>query len=147
MSRPTIPALGRTARAVGASALVAALAAGCSLNLEDYTLPGGADVGEDPMQVAVRFDDVLDLVLQSSVKVNGLDAGRVAGISLADDGWTAEVDIVLRDDLGLPENVEASIQQTNLLGEKFVQLTPPDDEPPTGELSDGDVITLSLIHI
>ena len=143
MSRPTIPALGRTARAVGASALVAALAAGCSLNLEDYTLPGGADVGEDPMQVAVRFDDVLDLVLQSSVKVNGLDAGRVAGISLADDGWTAEVDIVLRDDLGLPENVEASIQQTNLLGEKFVQLTPPDDEPPTGELSDGDVITTS----
>ncbi|MFN7242035.1 MAG: MCE family protein, partial [Dietzia cercidiphylli] len=143
MIRPTTPILGRAVRAVGASALVAAVAAGCSLNLEDYTLPGGADLGEDPMHVAVRFDDVLDLVLQSSVKVNGLDAGRVSGISLAEDGWTAEVDIVLRGDMELPANVEASIQQTNLLGEKFVQLTPPEDEPPTGRLSDGDVISTS----
>ncbi|MDX2358191.1 MCE family protein [Dietzia sp. PP-33] len=144
MSRPKIPTLGRrTARAAGATVVVAALTAGCSMNLEDYTLPGGADVGEDPMNVAVQFDDVLDLVLQSSVKVNGLDAGRVAGISLADDGWTAQVDIVLRDDLELPANVEASIQQTNLLGEKFVQLTPPGDEPPTGRLSDGDVVRTS----
>ncbi|MBB1049922.1 MULTISPECIES: MCE family protein [Dietzia] len=143
MIRPTTPILGRAVRAVGASALVAAVAAGCSLNLEDYTLPGGADLGEDPMHVAVRFDDVLDLVLQSSVKVNGLDAGRVSGISLAEDGWTAEVDIVLRGDTELPANVEASIQQTNLLGEKFVQLSPPEDEPPTGELSGGDVIASS----
>ncbi|WP_271799479.1 MCE family protein [Dietzia maris] len=143
MNRPTTPILGRAVRAVGASALVAAVAAGCSLNLEDYTLPGGADLGEDPMHVAVRFDDVLDLVLQSSVKVNGLDSGRVSGISLAEDGWTAEVDIVLRGDMGLPANVEASIQQTNLLGEKFVQLSPPEDEPPTGELSGGDVIASS----
>ncbi|WP_291079573.1 MCE family protein [Dietzia sp. UBA5065] len=140
MSRPTIAAAGLAARALGASAVVAALAAGCSMNLEDYTLPGGAEVGEDPMNVSIRFDDVLDLVLQSTVKVNGLDAGRVSGISLADDGWTAQVEVVLRDDLDLPANVEASIQQTNLLGEKFVQLTPPEDEPPAGRLSDGDVI-------
>ncbi|HHX86010.1 MAG TPA: MCE family protein [Actinomycetales bacterium] len=139
MPRP----LHRAARAVGATALVAALAAGCSMNLEDYTLPGGADVGEDPMSVAVQFDDVLDLVVQSSVKVNGLDAGRVTGVSLADDGWTAQVDLVLRDDLDLPANVEASIQQTNLLGEKFVQLTPPEGEAPTGRLQDGAVITTS----
>ena len=116
MSRPTIAAAGLAARALGASAVVAALAAGCSMNLEDYTLPGGAEVGEDPMNVSIRFDDVLDLVLQSTVKVNGLDAGRVSGISLADDGWTAQVEVVLRDDLDLPANVEASIQQTNLLG-------------------------------
>lgn len=137
------PTLRRAARAVGASALVAALAAGCSANLEDYTLPGGADVGENPMNVAVQFDDVLDLVVQSSVKVNGLDAGRVTGVSLADDGWTAKVDVVLRDDLDLPANVEASIQQTNLLGEKFVQLTPPEGEAPEGRLEDGAVIATS----
>ena len=142
MRRQLNPA-GRAGRALGAAALVAAVAAGCSMNLEDYTLPGGADVGDDPMEVSIRFDDVLDLVLQSTVKVNGLDAGRVTGISLAEDGWTAQVDIVLRDDLELPANTEASIQQTNLLGEKFVQLTPPEDEPPTGQLADGDVISTS----
>src|SRR5699024_1450449 len=42
-----------------------------------------------------------------------------------------------------PANTEASIQQTNLLGEKFVQLTPPEDEPGAGQLEDGDVISTS----
>lgn len=143
MSNNTSTGAGRTARALGATALVATLVSGCSFNLEDYTLPGGADVGDDPRAVSVQFDDVLDLVVQSSVKVDGLDAGRVTGIALADDGWTAEVDIVVRDDVALPANVEASIQQTNLLGEKFIQLTPPEDEPASGELVDGDMITTS----
>lgn len=132
--------VGRGTRAVGAVAVVSALLAGCSADLQDYTLPGGADVGDDPLEVSIHFDDVLDLVLQSSVKVDGLDAGRVSGISLADDGWTAEVDIVLRNDVALPANTKASIQQTNLLGEKFVQLTAPENEPATGALSDGAVI-------
>lgn len=135
--------VGRAGRMLGATVLVSALAAGCSMNLEDYTLPGGADVGDDPMNVAIHFDDVLDLVLQSSVKVNGLDAGRVTGISLAEDGWTARVDVVINDDVDLPENAEASIQQTNLLGEKFVQLTPPEDAEPVGQLESGDVIRTS----
>ncbi|MBB1034056.1 MCE family protein [Dietzia sp. CQ4] len=143
MSRHTVPVVNRRIRALGVAAVVTALVSGCSMDLEDYTLPGGADVGDDPITVAVQFDDVLDLVLQSSVKVNGLDAGRVSGVSLAEDGWTARVEIILRDDLDLPSNVEASIQQTNLLGEKFVQLTPPEDEPPAGRLSDGDVISTS----
>lgn len=143
MSRQSSTPAGRVTRALGATALVTALVSGCSANLEDYTLPGGADVGDDPTALSVRFDDVLDLVLQSSVKVNGLDAGRVTGISLAEDGWTAQVDIVVRSDVALPDNTEASIQQTNLLGEKFIQLTPPEDEPATGELTDGDVIPTS----
>ena len=138
-----LPGIGRAGRMVGATALVSALAAGCSMNLENYTLPGGADVGDDPVNVAIQFDDVLDLVLQSSVKVNGLDAGRVTGISLAEDGWTAQVDVIINNEVDLPENVEASIQQTNLLGEKFVQLTPPENEAPEGQLESGDVIRTS----
>src|SRR5699024_8209773 len=78
-----------------------------------------------------------------SSDLDGLDAGRVSEIGLADDGWTAQVDVVLRDDVDLPANTEASIQQTNLLGEKFVQLTPPEDEPGAGQLEDGDVISTS----
>lgn len=115
---------------------------GCSANLEDYTLPGGAELGDDPMSISVQFADVLDLVVQSSVKVNGLDAGRVTEIGLADDGWTAEVQLLLRDDITLPANAHASIQQTSLLGEKFVQLTEPETVAPSGRLTSGDVIPL-----
>lgn len=131
---------GRLLRWPAVLAATALVAAGCSANLEDYTLPGGADVGDDPMTLRVQFEDVLDLVVQSSVKVNGLDAGRVTDIGLAEDGWTAEVALELRDDIVLPENSRASIQQTSLLGDKFVQLTPPDEVEPAGQLSDGDVI-------
>lgn len=134
---------GRMARALRWPVMMTAaalVATGCSANLEDYTLPGGADVGDDPMTIRVLFDDVLDLVLQSSVKVNGLDAGRVTEIGLAEDGWTAEVKLILRDDIVLPDNTHASIQQTSLLGEKFVQLTPPEFVEPEGRLTDGAVI-------
>lgn len=92
------------------------------------------------MTIRAQFDDVLDLVLQSSVKVNGLDAGRVTDIGLSDDGWTAEVELVVRDDIVLPGNAQASIQQTSLLGEKFVQLSPPEYGEPEGRLADGAVI-------
>ena len=133
----------RTApRWIAAAASVVLVAAGCSANLADYTLPGGADVGDDPRTLAVQFDDVLDLVVQSSVKVDGLDAGRVTEVRLAEDGWTAEVEIVVREDVELPENTEASIQQTSLLGEKFVQLSPPEQGESRGELHDGAVIAV-----
>lgn len=131
---------GRSLRWPAALAVTALVVTGCSANLEDYTLPGGADVGDDPMTLRVQFDDVLDLVVQSSVKVNGLDAGRVTEIGLAENGWTAEVQMVVRDDVQLPANTEASIQQTSLLGEKFVQLTPPELVEPEGSLADGAVI-------
>ena len=143
MSAHVIRPRGRGRRALAGAllscGLVASLGA-CGVSAESFTLPGGADTGENPKHVTIRFADVLDLVPQASVKVNGLDAGRVTGVSLAPDGWTAQADVELAEDVELPRNAQASIQQTNLLGERFVQLTAPTDEKPTGTLADGDVI-------
>jgi phospholipid/cholesterol/gamma-HCH transport system substrate-binding protein len=47
----------------------------------------------------------------------------------------------LRNDTKLPDNAEATIQQTSLLGEKFVELSPPADPSPN-PLSSGDVIDM-----
>uniref|UniRef100_UPI003890CCE0 MlaD family protein n=1 Tax=Rhodococcus sp. TaxID=1831 RepID=UPI003890CCE0 len=135
----------RSARAtvLGAGACVVALAvSGCG-GLSGVPLPGGADVGDSPIRVAIQFEDVLDLVPQSTVKVDGVPVGRVESIGVApNDGWTADVEIVLDSSVDLPQNSFASVEQTSLLGEKFVQLTRPEDEPPVGRLSDGDVIPL-----
>ena len=130
----------RTARAAALLAIGAVATTGCGVSAESFTLPGGADVGDQPRHVTIRFSDVLDLVPQSTVKVNGLEAGRVTGIGLAPDGWTAEIQIELADDVDLPANTDASIQQTNLLGERFVQLTAPENAKPVGNLDDGAVI-------
>jgi phospholipid/cholesterol/gamma-HCH transport system substrate-binding protein len=124
-------------------ALVAAalVLTSCSFDVYDLPLPGGPDVGSDPITVTARFHDVLDLVPDSTVKVNDVTVGKITDISLA--GYTAEVTMQLRNDTRLPDNAVATIQQTSLLGEKFVQLAAPDTDASPDPLSSGDVIPIS----
>jgi virulence factor Mce-like protein len=118
--------------------LAGALAlSGCSIY--DAPLPGGPDAGESPMKVKLMFRDVLDLVPQSTVKVNDVSVGKVTGVDLK--GYIAEVTIEIPKDIKLPDNAVAQIRQTSLLGEKFVALSPP-QEPSSGALSSNDVIGL-----
>ncbi|MBV7707699.1 MULTISPECIES: MCE family protein [Nocardia] len=134
----------RTARGLGAVAVVgvtAVLVGSCSSDgIYSVPLPGGADVGDHPMHIDVRFDDVLDLVPQSAVKVEGVPVGRVESIDVAPDGWTASVHTVVNSSVKLPANAHAEVRQSNLLGEKFVELSAPKDEASPDRLKDGAVI-------
>ncbi|WP_067487310.1 MCE family protein [Actinomadura hibisca] len=119
---------------------------GCGFRgVDSIPLPGGPDLGDDPRNVKVEFANVLDLVPQSVVKVNDVSVGKVDQIDLAGGpgGWHAVVSLKIRKDVRLPDNAIATVGQTSLLGEKFVALSPPANEPPTGELGKGDVIPLS----
>jgi phospholipid/cholesterol/gamma-HCH transport system substrate-binding protein len=125
-----------------AAALAAVLTlTACDFSVYSLPLPGGADVGDNSYAVKVEFQDVLDLVPQSAVKVDDVTVGKVEEVSLVD--YTAVVEIRLHGDVKLPDNTFATIRQTSLLGEKFVSLAPPTDEPATGRLGDGDTIRLS----
>lgn len=128
-------------RAVCALALSSLVLTACDFDVYSLPLPGGTDVGDDAITVNVEFVDVLDLVPQSSVKVNDLSVGQVTDIRL--DGQTAAVTIEIRGDVALPENAMAEIRQTSLLGEKFVSLKPPPQSPSSEPLSDGDTIPLA----
>ncbi|NKY88291.1 MCE family protein [Nocardia veterana] len=136
----------RTARGLGAVAVVgvtALLVGSCSSDgIYSVPLPGGADVGDHPMHIDVRFDDVLDLVPQSAVKVEGVPVGRVESIDVAPDGWTASVHTVVNSSVKLPANAHAEVRQSNLLGEKFVELSAPKQDPSAEPLQDGAVITV-----
>jgi phospholipid/cholesterol/gamma-HCH transport system substrate-binding protein len=130
------------------AALIAATLAlsACSFNgVESLPLPGGPDLGSHPTTVKIEFSNVLDLVPQSAVKVNDVSVGKVDKIDLTggQDGWHALVTVKIRGDVKLPDNAVASINQTSLLGEKFVQIEPPKDQTPVGELSSGDLIPLN----
>ncbi len=105
-------------------------------------LPGGADVGDHPYHVTALFTDVLDLVPQSSVKVNDVAVGRVDKISLTPDTRSALVAMTVNGDIALPANARAELKQSSLLGEKFVELSVPTAEPAAGHLSDGAQIPL-----
>ena len=112
----------------------------CDFDVYKLPLPGGPDVGDHPMTVTVYFRDVLDLVPRSTVKVNDVTVGQVTDVSL--DGYTAKVELEMRDDVDLPDNALAEIRQTSLLGEKFVSLTAPEQGASSNPLASGDEIPL-----
>jgi phospholipid/cholesterol/gamma-HCH transport system substrate-binding protein len=131
--------LGRRLGALGAGLV---LLSGCGFRgAYSFNLPGGADVGDDPYSVQIQFADVLDLVPQSGVRVADVPVGRVTDIELKDD-WTAVVTVTVNGDVDLPANSVALIQQSSLLGEKYVELAPPTDQAAQGHLEDGALIGL-----
>lgn len=108
--------------------------------LADLPVPGGEDVGRDPLVVTVEFGDALNLSRRATVKVDDVTVGRVESIRRV--GWHAEVELLVRSDTALPANAVAALRQTGLLGEKYVELFAPVDEPPAGKLVDGARIAL-----
>ena len=74
-----------TGRRFAAVLAAAALTlSGCGFKgLYTAPLPGGADIGDNPYTVYAYFENVLDLVPQSSVKVNDVTVGKVTEISLS----------------------------------------------------------------
>ncbi|WP_328304958.1 MCE family protein [Actinomycetospora sp. NBC_00405] len=114
---------------------------GCGLqSLQDLPLPGGAALGPEPYAVTAQFTNVVDLVPNNSVRVNDVPVGVVREISLAPDGWTAQVVVEVNGAVVLPANSTARLRQTSLLGEKFVELMPSPTDPPQGRLAAGTVI-------
>jgi phospholipid/cholesterol/gamma-HCH transport system substrate-binding protein len=102
-------------------------------------LPGGSATGETYTVVA-EFDDVLDLVPQSAVRVDDVSVGDVEKIVLDRASFKARVTLRIKKSVALPRNATARVRQTSLLGEKFIELGRP--EIAEGELRDGDVIAV-----
>ncbi len=113
---------------------------GCDFDVYSLPLPGGTDVGDHPIEVTVQFQDVLDLVPKSTVKVNDVSVGKVTAIDL--EGYQALVTLQVRRDVELPDNAVAELRQTSLLGEKFVELSAPDKGASSNQLADGDTIPI-----
>lgn len=139
--RPRPRRVGRLPRVLRYIAVVAVAAmtlTGCGFKgLYSASLPGGADLGSHPFTVYAYFADVLDLVPQSAVKVNDVAVGKVTAIDLSTrctgstQHWCAKVSMSVNGSVNLPTNSHAEVQQTSLLGEKYVQLI----APPAGTAS------------
>ena len=133
--------------AVGLAVIVMVLGSGaCGVlnrGVYDTPLPGGADLGSHPVTITADFEDVLDLVPQSSVRVDNVAVGRVSGIDLNEDGRSARVTLLVNGDTDLPAGTTARLQQTTLLGEKYVALVRSDTTQAGAPLKSGDHIGLA----
>lgn len=124
-------------RTLVAAVVATSLLSACDFaGLQDASLPGGPDI-EDAYEVTAEFKDVLGLAEQAAVKLDGVTVGEVDDIRR--NGWHAQVVLRIPGDVRLTEAATARVQQTSLLGEKFVSLDPGDGP---GRLADGDRIGL-----
>src|SRR3954468_6127227 len=131
---------GRLPRLVAMAAAAVALLTGCGFKgAYSLPLPGGSGNGA-VYHVKAVFDDVQDLVPMSAVRVDDIAVGDVTGINYDVKQHKAVVTMRVKKSVHLPANVVATLEQTTLLGEKYVALAPPVQQQPSGALADGAVI-------
>jgi phospholipid/cholesterol/gamma-HCH transport system substrate-binding protein len=138
---------GRATRRTVAIASGAVLLAGCQFGgLNSLNMPGTAGHGKGAFSITVEVPDVATLPQNSPVMVDNVTVGSVSGIEAvqrADGTFYAAVKLSLDGDVTLPANATAKVAQTSLLGSQHIELSPPIDQPPVGELRDGLQIPLS----
>ncbi|WP_280511834.1 MCE family protein [Nocardia farcinica] len=108
--------------------------------LNSLPMPGAEGTGEGAYQIRIQMPNVTTLTANSPVRVDDVDVGSVTDIEVQD--WHALVTVSLNRDVRLPANAIAKIGQTSLLGSNHVELSPPTDVVPEGQLRPGDVIPL-----
>ncbi|MET0999285.1 MAG: MCE family protein [Marmoricola sp.] len=84
----------------------------------------------------VQLADASGLHKGNMVQVAGIRVGRVSGIRIGRDYVTVDVDV---KGATLGEKTQASVQVLNLLGEKYLELTPKG----SGKMEGGDTIPVS----
>ena len=85
--------------------------------------------------------DVVTIQQNTRVRVADVNVGNVTKIEVQD--WHALVTMRINGDVHLPANSTAKVGTTSLLGGMHIELAPPTNEPPQGELKNGSVIPLS----
>jgi phospholipid/cholesterol/gamma-HCH transport system substrate-binding protein len=113
------------------------LVAGCGPGLKDVPLPG-TGVSGDTITVRADFAEALNLAEGATVRVNGVDSGKVQDVDVED--FHARAEMLVRTDAELREGATARLRYTTPLGELFVDIT----NPAKGTtLDDGDTLALA----
>lgn len=101
--------------------------------------------GADTITVTAVFRDATGLRPGDDVRLAGVRIGRVGEtrVGTGDDAGLAVVSLRVDRDQGLHDDVVASVDYLNLMGQRYVAITRPDREADAGGLADGDRIPLS----
>jgi phospholipid/cholesterol/gamma-HCH transport system substrate-binding protein len=109
--------------------------------LNTFTLPGTQGGGPGSYTIQAQMPDVVTIQENTRVRVDDVNVGNVSKIEIQD--WHALVTMRINGDVRLPANSTAKLGQTSLLGSMHIELAPPKDQPPVGQLKNGSVIPLA----
>lgn len=125
-----------------ATVMAAVLVAGCDYGgITSVPLPFREGTGGDALEVTVHLREASGLTPNSEVKVNDVTVGSVKSLKV--DGWRPVAVVGLDKGVELPSNAVARVGQKSLLGAKYLELTTPLDQAPSGRLESGDTLVLS----
>ena len=88
-------------------------------------------------QVTAVFTDATGVLNGDSVKIAGVEIGKVVGFEVTQG--EAHVEMEIQGDVDLPENAIAEIKFLNLLGQRVINIVEP-EEPSSETLADGGEI-------
>ena len=112
-------------------------------------LAGCGRGGDGSYHLTAYFERTVGLYESGDVQVMGMAVGRVQSIEI--DGTQVRVEMTIHSDVPLPADVQATIGQTQLIGERNVVLFPPWDAEHEAagapKAVDGDVIPLERTRI
>lgn len=119
----------------------AMVTAGCATNgLASLPLPAPG-LGSGGYSLNAVFSNALNLPMNAKVKLAGADVGQLE--SMVARNYTAVTRLRIRDGVQLPRGSTAELRTATPLGDVFVALKPPPDDPADVPLlRDGDTIGL-----
>ncbi|MGW5454624.1 MCE family protein [Nocardia sp. NPDC003979] len=129
--------LRRTVAVALCAAAVAASSAGCSMTVAQLPMPEPG-IGGPGYTVHATFRDALNLPDRAHVKIGGTDIGVVTGISTT--SFLADVEMLIRDDIRLPQGTTVELRQATPLGDVFVAMTLPSEANAGPPLREGATI-------
>ena len=91
----------------------------------------------DQYVINAIFDNVDGVKLGSEVKISGIVIGKVTSQILDYDTYSAQLQMLIDKKIKLPEDSSAQIVSSNILGDKYISITPGTEEK---LLVEGDTI-------
>ena len=94
-----------------------------SISIGGFSWHGGSR-----MHIIASFGETGDLNVRAPVVIAGVRVGEVSKIDLDKTHYRAVVDLALDPNLGLTSETKASIVTAGMLGDRYVELTPGNDD-------------------
>lgn len=111
-----------------------------ALAVEIGQLGGAAGAFADTYEIVAHFDDATGVTGGDEIRLAGVRIGKVGSVSVERGEAVVELDI--DDRYAVPDGSRFELRWKNLLGQRYVQVVPPDDATPGGPaLGEGTVLT------
>ena len=78
----------------------------------------------EKMFISAIFEDSTGLKIGGSVKVSGVNVGRIVDLKLLTESFEAKVIISIKKSINLPEDSSARITSSGFLGNNYIEIVP-----------------------